>query len=174
MKRICALMLLFVTFGVNCSVLAQDNWVFTAPAQQSVNMYDINYTNNGVSTEDAYTGRVDTSVYTNTYSNYGNSNNYTTVTPSNTYNPPPITVQPVAVTPTYETQLKTTEAEPKKTFSENHPVIAGAGLGVALLGLGALVWLLSDDDKNKKKHENCNSSSSCHHHHHHTCSSCSR
>ncbi len=172
MKRICALLLLIVTFGINCSALAQENWVFTAPVQQPASSYNINYTNNGVSTDEAYTGRVDTSVYTNTYSNYNNTNNYTTVTPSNTYTQTTYT-QPVVTTPTYDTQLRTTEAERKKTFSENHPVIAGAGLGIALLGLGAVAWLLSDSDKDKKKNEH-HSSEHHHHHHHGTCSSCSR
>lgn len=189
MKKICASLLLILTFCINCSALAQENWVFTAPMPTPVAKYGqsatqppykINnnynntdyYTNNGVSTDEAYRGRVDTSVYTNTYSNYNNSNNYSTVTPSNTYVQPTYT-QPVTTTPTYDTQLKTTEAEPKKTFSEKHPILTGAGLGLAILGLGAISVLLSSDDNNKEHHRNC-SGSGCSHHHYHDCDRCSK
>ena len=109
---------------------AQENWIFNEPVSAPVNSYGTtnplttNY-NNGISTDSAYTGKVDTTVYTNTYSNYNNSvyipATYTPPTkytqPATTYtNSQTTTYSKPVTTSTYNTSLKTKEAEPKKTL----------------------------------------------------------
>ena len=127
--KLCAVALLF-TIGFNTVVLAEENW------QYSAENYNQNY-----------------SAATNSYSNSTNENNY-----NNTYN-----INAVSDEYSYSghvytntnilnntTSTKTTEKN-NSSFSDNHPVITGVGIGILAIGLIAVGALISDNDNDHRK-----------------------
>ena len=120
-KRLSAVFLLLI-LGFNTAVLAEDYWQFSEPAvstqYSTVNPYESGntYTPYVTSPDNIYVEDED-----NTYSYSGHV--YT-----NTQN-----------------QAKTSNNKKDGTFSENHPILTGIGIGALVVGVLAVGWLLSDN-----------------------------
>lgn len=144
-KRLSAIFLLLI-LGFNYAVFAEDNWQFAEPV--SSNQY---------STVNPYESG-------NTYTPYVTSPNnmYVDVDEDNDYS---------YSGHVYTNTQNQANVSKKKdgTFSENHPVITGIGVGALVVGVLALGWLLSDNDKEHHSDDSHDKAFSHHDNHgHHT------
>ena len=125
-KRFSAIFLLLM-LGFNYAVFAEDNWQFTESAN-STQYSTINpYESGNIYTP--YVSSPDNIYVDNENNDYSYSGHVYT-----------------------NTQNQANVSKKKDgTFSENHPVITGIGVGALVVGVLALGWLLSDNDNDDDK-----------------------
>ena len=140
LKKIFSIFLLLM-FGFYNLALAEENWMFSAPTTDYTNFSTTN-----------------TTPYSN-YSNQNNNNIYYYNDNEYSLSGRVNTTQPIQTT----SVSKENKNKNNGSFTENHPVLTGIGVGAVVLGALALGIMASSNDYDRHEHHHHNNHYPPHH-----------